>query len=397
MTNVVKGKLRNPVTQITESGTSGKFSGKSEVGIACNSIECFDTRLSAGAFGRNFTTSGEHRHGYLENLTLVEQGQTRANNTFVENYESCNISPPRLSDQLDAFSVLPLRVKAKPQPTPKDHSSTISGYSNKDNSRLPSFSIPSSATKLFLSLNSERELKTSLSSSREQSFSEERFLSRISAVDSKESLDGRNQLNCINNPMLARLSSSSSTSPSCPLSPCSSSSSETFAFQDWCRESLTPRFNHLRAVLEGRLEDPPAMPPIDHPDIQAAQSKSALQVCHLRTSKHPLSHCSFFKASSAVIGRDSEMPTTRLPVRVASLSHAPVNSSSQSHDVHCTVLHKPPLRELHSGDISVRTPRIVLEDVSECYAERQVQGQARIKHCTSGEWLSDRKVKMNVL
>lgn len=91
------------------------------------------------------------------------------------------------------------------------------------------------------------------------------------------------------------------------------------------------------------------------------------------------------------------MPTTRPPGRVAGLSHAPVNSSSQSHDAHCTVFHKPPLRELHSGDISVRTPRIVLEGVSEGYADRQVQGQARIKHCTSGEWLSDRKVNMNVL
>lgn len=283
---MVKGKLRNPVTQITGSGTSGTFLGKSEVGIASKSTECFDPRLSAGASGRNFTTLGKQR--YLENLTLVKQGQTRANDTFVDNYDAGNMSSSRLSRQLDAFSVLPLRVKAKPQSTPKYHSSTFSWYSNSDNSRLPSFSVPSSATKLFLSLNSERELKSSLPSSREQSFSEERFLSRISAVDSIESLDGRNQLKFLDNTMLARLLSSPSIPPSCPLSPCSSSSSENFAFQDWCRESLTPRFNHLRAVLEGRFEDPPAMPPIDHPDIQAGVCKSPLQVCRFRTSKHSL-------------------------------------------------------------------------------------------------------------
>lgn len=386
MTSAVKEKLRNPVTQLTESGTSGKISGESEIGSASNSTEYFDTRLSAGASGRNFTASGKQCY-------LGKQGQTRANDTFVDN----NMSSPHLSHQLDAFSVLPLRFKAKPQSTLKDRSSTLSWYSNKDNSRLPSFSVPSSATKLFLSLNSERELKTSWLSSREQSFSEERFLSRISSVDSEESLVGRNHQKCLDNPMLAKFSSSPSISPACPLSPCSSSSSETFAFQDWCRESLTPRFNHLRAVLEGHPEDPPVMPPIDHPAIQAAQRKAALQVCHLHMTKHSLSHCSFFKASSAVIGRDSEMPTTRPPARVSILSQAPVNSSPLSHGVHCTVLHKPPLRELHSADISVRTPRIVLEDVSECYVEREVQGQARIKHRTSENWLSDREMKMNVL
>lgn len=41
-----------------------------------------------------------------------------------------------------------------------------------------------------------------------------------------------------------------------------SSSPEKRASQrlDWCRESLTPRFNHLASILEGRSDPPPPVP-----------------------------------------------------------------------------------------------------------------------------------------
>ena len=242
------------------------------------------------------------------------------------------------TNQPGLSSVLPLRIKPKPLSTPDDQQSItglhpIQACADSASSRLPSFSVPSSATLLFSSLSSERELQTVMTKSGENS-----------PLKSPGSTFGTTKITSDRTPGLELPSDrffsmlSPISSPLLPLShslsACSLSSDETFAFQDWCRESLTPRFNHLRAVLEGRAQDTPAMPSIDHPEIQAAIRKSAVQV-------YPISHViaeqiltALFKATTAVNGRGPGISSSRSPVAEWKSSHAvssdPVHQSRKS-------------------------------------------------------------------
>ena len=124
---------------------------------------------------------------------------------------------------------------------------------------LPSFSVPSSATKLFSAFPSD---DAGLSLESECTTFDQK------AVDSSgpSILASPDKYLAFQTP---RFTFSPLRSPfTAPLSPSVSSLSSCNSIlggHDLGRESLTPRFNHLRAVLEGRFEDPPPLPTVkDH-------------------------------------------------------------------------------------------------------------------------------------
>ncbi|KAH8116582.1 hypothetical protein DFH11DRAFT_1220280 [Phellopilus nigrolimitatus] len=170
-----------------------------------------------------------------------------------------------------AHSIRPLSVKkSTSSPALRDEQTHNSSMSSPDfTSVLPSFSIPSSATILFATFPSnEVTLDDARSSSRRSLSSAQGQASSkgfVSASTSAVSYIAR----CATTPhnksaaVLSLLSPTPSASSMHRLSTDSTSSMGSSMIGrrvDWCHESLTPRFNHLRAVFEGRFEDPPPLP-----------------------------------------------------------------------------------------------------------------------------------------
>lgn len=163
---------------------------------------------------------------------------------------------------------------------------------------LPSFSIPSTATELFASLPSSgisTEICTATGERRSLSTPGLGYGLVSSICSTKPS-------NVAATKSLQTPSSPSSSPVHPPLhtlspsSTCSSNSGiSSFGRRDWCRESLTPRFNHLRAVLEGRCEDPPTLTSHDERSNTRFSTRSKprgnvrlLFLCFLRNSLQPI-------------------------------------------------------------------------------------------------------------
>lgn len=117
-------------------------------------------------------------------------------------------------------------------------------------STLPSFSIPSSATKLFTSLPSDGNNYSTYSA---------KEVTLDVPSPQYDILSPRGRLTT--DPYLSEmLPPSSSRRLSVDSSSSSSSVGSLTQRHDWGRESLTPRFNHLRTVLEGNNGEVPPMP-----------------------------------------------------------------------------------------------------------------------------------------
>lgn len=130
-------------------------------------------------------------------------------------------------------------------------------------SALPSFTIPSSATKLFSSFVSDESgfpgTKTANSQKSRQQDPGRESMTTSSIVHSALSPRGRSTALLEFLPQILPPSSPHRLSIDSTSSSDSSVGSLTQR-HDWGRESLTPRFNLLRAVLEGHCDEPPPLP-----------------------------------------------------------------------------------------------------------------------------------------
>ncbi|THH03840.1 hypothetical protein EW145_g5962 [Phellinidium pouzarii] len=144
--------------------------------------------------------------------------------------------------------------------------------------------------------------------------------------------------------------------------------------QDWGRESLTPRFNHLRAVLEGRFEDPPPLP-----SHEAGGLSKYLEAGTPGTSKHRT--LSFSPSAEALA---DDWRTSRLPVSALNSSlTVPTDRNSRTGG------------DTHSERVVLDRGRIYPSNSNNGVSsgsDRKADGASGKDKLAGGEWLFDARV-----